>query len=66
MDSIHVVGSGYLEVQIASPCGTGTMKQETEISAGGLSLGLEVLLDAGSTSHRYIGVGGLAYYCGVQ
>lgn len=66
LDSIHLVDSGYLEIQLASPCGAGSAKGAADPSAGGLSLGFEVLLEAGSTQHRYIGVGGLAYYCGPQ
>lgn len=66
VESVRLVSSGYLEVALASPCGAGTGKEAGDLSAGGLSLGFEVLLEAESAGHRYIGLGGLAYYCGPQ
>ena len=65
-DRVRVVDSGYLEVQVASPCDAGWAKGAEDPSAGGLSLGFEVVLEVGSTGHRYIGLGGLAYYCGPE
>ena len=66
LEGIHLVSADYLEVQLASPCGSGSAKEAADPSAGGLSLGFEVLLDAGGARHRYIGFGGLAYYCSLQ
>jgi hypothetical protein len=66
VDRVRLVHSDYLEVPVASPCGVGTGKEGADDSAGGLSLGFEVLLEVGSARHRYVSVGGLAYYCGRQ
>jgi hypothetical protein len=56
---IAVVGGDALEVPSGAPCG-----QADKVSAAGLRMGYEVVLEAGATRHRYVAVGGIGYYCG--
>jgi hypothetical protein len=62
-EAIEVVARGYVEAQAASPCGLAP-KAATGAAGGGLAVGYEVVLRAGSVEHRYIAVGGRGYYCG--
>jgi hypothetical protein len=63
VDAISVVTSGYAEVQVASPCGSATVREETGAVGGGLVLGLEVVLATHGTPYRYVVTGGLGYFC---
>lgn len=56
---IAVVGGDAREVASAAPCG-GSAK----VGAAGLRMGYEVVLEARAARHRYVAVGGMAYYCG--
>jgi hypothetical protein len=63
IDSIQVVRNGFVEVAIAAPCGT-TLKSEEGEQNAGLTLGYEVIVQAGDAQYRYVAVGGLGHYCG--
>lgn len=63
-DAISVVKSRYLEVQVASPCGSTAVKGETGAVGGGLSVGLEVVLETEGARYRYVALSGLGTYCG--
>ena len=62
VDVVGVVTRGYLEVQVASPCGI-TAEGERSTVGGGLGMGYEVVLEVEETRYRYVTVGGLAHYC---
>lgn len=63
--ALALVEQRQVEAALADPCGSG-LKVESGTLGGGLTIGLETRLQAGEGEHRYVAVGGLAYYCGQQ
>lgn len=65
VDAVVVVRGSYGEVQSMAPCGTSAKDSEQPIGDG-MEFGYEVVYDVSGMMYRYIGVGGLAYYCGAE
>ena len=65
VDAVVVMQGSYGEVQSMAPCGT-SAKDSGQPIGDGIEFGYEVVYDVSGTTYRYIGVGGLAYYCGAE
>lgn len=65
VDAVVVVRGSYGEVQSMAPCGT-SAKDSGQPIGDGMEFGYEVVYDVSGVTYRYIGVGGLAYYCGAE
>ena len=65
VDAVVVVNGSYGEVQSMAPCGT-SAKDSGQPIGDGIEFGYEVIYEVSGATYRYIGVGGLAYYCGAE
>ncbi|MEM8532323.1 MAG: hypothetical protein AAGF95_15875 [Chloroflexota bacterium] len=65
VDTVVVVNGSYGEVQSMAPCGTSS-KDSGQPIGDGMEFGYEVVYEVSGATFRYIGVGGLAYYCGAE